>query len=117
GSFLTAALMWGQAHGFSSIHGRTYSWILLTAWQEWPWQLGIVFVVCVVSLAVWCYKATESWQTPILVAVATSAISYLILCGLLRFYGEVISGSLYGFERGEWLAFVFGPPIAMAGVA
>jgi hypothetical protein len=82
--------------------------------------VNAVFVLGLWLVAFCCFRITNppttsarrAWWS-LLLALAAALPCYLALCGLLRAYGEFVSGS----AGGDWFAFVFGPPLVMAAAA
>jgi len=123
-SFLTGALLWGQALRTGLAIGRSYSGILANSWRQWGWPINFTFFFSIWALGFACLQIANLQATllrraglSLLTAIATSLTAYLCLCGLLRLYSEFVwGGSLFeGLQRGGWLAFVLGPVIVMAG--
>jgi hypothetical protein len=122
GSFLAASLLWGQA---VKEKGLSYSSIVLHAWSAWPIGVSAVFVLSLCLIAFCCFRIipdlpdTSKQRTKgfLPLALGSALTCYLALCGLLRLYGEFVSGSVGDYsERGAWYAFVFGPPFVIAAV-
>ena len=123
-SFLSAALLWGQASGTTGLtNGPYYSKIVVDSWLHWGWPLNLTFFVSLWVLGFSCLQIANSQATllrraglSLLTALATTLTAYLSLCGLLRLYSEFEPGGLlFDSSRGAWLAYVMGPPIVMAG--
>ena len=101
-SFLAAALLWGEVlHAPKvSLH---YSLLLLYSWRSWPVVLAVV-IASLWLLAYSCFAITKTKMTAgrlkfwsFLTALVGTAFFYLALCGLLRFYGEMVGGGGRGW--------------------
>jgi hypothetical protein len=115
-SFLAAALLWGEALHAPQV-GLHYSLLLLSSCRSWPVVLGVV-IASLWLLAYSCLAITKTKMTArslklwsFLTALVGTTFFYLALCGLLRFYGEMVAGGGSGWgPSGAWLAFALGPP-------
>jgi Patatin-like phospholipase len=136
-AFMAAGLLWGEAERWGKwqvypevIGGITrqlpgilsYGYILRHAWSDWrPHLLYGSVVICWAMIVFGCLDlkgAARKLVAFIAITTATVFCAYLALCGLLRLYGQFIfSGGGVPAERSGWLAYVFGPPVAMAGIA
>ncbi|MEO8256694.1 MAG: hypothetical protein ABI868_05035 [Acidobacteriota bacterium] len=117
-ALLVTSILWAQATGHPKVTSlkslTTYSALVTQAWRFWPFHLSIVFV----SFWLLSFFAISSRREPrrILIALIAPAVAVPALHALLA----AIVLIFQQFNRhvgGEWMAFVWGPPlVAMAFV-
>ena len=111
-ALLVTSILWAQATGRPEVTSLTalteYRTLVSTAWQYWPFHLSIVFV----SFWLLSFFAVSNRREPrrILIALSAPAVAVPVLHGLLA----AIVLIFQGFRTqvgGEWMAFVWGPPL------
>ncbi len=108
-AFITAALLWGQAPEFCD----SYREILTLSLGSWDPLVLTAFGVALILISGSQVTLMRAKVTHFVAVVSGLAVSYLALCGLLRIYVEFYDAFN---QNGAWLAYVFGPPLAMAAI-
>jgi hypothetical protein len=117
-ALLVASVLWAQTTGGPRVSSlkplTTYSALVTQAWKVWPFQLSIVFA------SFWLLSFFAVSKRPRLdrlaVAFLAPAIAVPVLHALLAAVVLVFHW-FRTFVGGEWMAFVWGPPlVAMAFV-
>jgi len=115
GSFLIAAILWGDAtgrsvtgHSFANL--SSYSEILRSAWA--PWESLLLLAWIALSLIAAVTTARRRWHA-LWIGTATTATLYMLLCAIMFLFRRW-SLELYRFD---WYAFIFGPTLVLAVLA
>ena len=117
-ALLVTSILWAQAAGrpqVTSLNTLTeYSTLVSESWKFWPFHLSIVFV----SFWLLSFFAVANRREPrrVLIALAAPAVAVPVLHALLAAI-VLIFQDFNTNVGGEWMAFVWGPPlVAMAFV-
>jgi len=117
-ALLVTSILWAQATGRAEVTSLStlteYSTLVSQSWKFWPFYLSIVFV----SFWLLSFFAVASRREPrrVLIALAAPAIAVPVLHALLAAI-VLIFQEFNTSIGGEWMAFVWGPPlVAMAFV-
>ena len=111
-ALLVTSILWAQATGrpgVTSLHTLTeYSALVSQVWKFWPFHLSIVFI----SFWLLSFFAVASRREPrrLLIALAAPAIAVPALHALLAAIVWIFQG-FRAHTGGEWMAFVWGPPL------
>ncbi len=112
-ALLVTAIFWAQATGHpnvTSLKGlTTYSALVTEAWKLWPFHLSIVFV----SFWLLSFFAIANRREPrrILIALLAPVIAVPVLHALFAAVVLIFQGFAASGPGGEWMAFVWGPPL------
>jgi hypothetical protein len=117
-ALLVTSILWAQATGHPQVTSlkslSTYSALVTQAWKFWPFHLSIVFV----SFWLLSFFAISNRREPrrVLIALVAPAVAVSALHALLA--AIVLVFQQFKMQAGgEWMAFVWGPPlVAMAFV-
>jgi hypothetical protein len=117
-ALLVTSVLWAQATGHPQVTSlaslTTYADLVVAGWKFWPFHLSIVFV----SFWLLSFFAVASRREPrrVLIALAAPAVAVPVLHALLA--AIVLVFQQFNTQvGGEWVAFVWGPPlVAMAFV-
>jgi hypothetical protein len=117
-ALLVTSVLWAQATGAPGVTSlaslTTYSALVTQAWKFWPFHLSIVFI----SFWLLSFFAIASRREPrrILIALAAPFAAVPALHAMLAAI-VLIFQWFHTYIGGEWMAFVWGPPlVAMAFV-
>jgi len=117
-ALLVTSILWAQATGRPAVTSlgtlTEYSMLVTQAWKFWPFHLSVVFV----SFWLLSLFAVASRHEPsrLVIALVAPAIAVAALHALLAAI-VLIFQQFNGYIGGEWMAFVWGPPlVAMAFV-
>jgi hypothetical protein len=111
-ALLVTSILWAQAvgrPGVTSLNTLTeYSALVTQAWKYWPFHLSIVFA----SFWLLSFFAVASRREPrrVLLALAAPVVAVPALHALLAAIVLVFQ-TFRGYVGGEWMAFVWGPPL------
>jgi hypothetical protein len=115
-ALLVTSVLWAQAAGMSqavtSLATLTeYSALVSRAWKFWPFHLSIVFA----SFWLLSFFAITSRREPrrVLLALLAPAVAVPTLHASLAAI-VLIFQVFHGYVGGEWMAFVWGPPLVSA---
>ncbi len=111
-ALLVTSVLWAQAIGRGTVTSFTaftsYSQVLTEAWKFWPFHLSIVFV----SFWLLSFFAIANRREPrrVLIALAAPVAAVPVLHALFAAI-VLIFQRVHQSPGGEWMAFVWGPPL------